>query len=144
MSKKMSLMLAILFAFVGIILTAVWGKVPEDLNARIYIQELYFDITPNDKGIKTIDFRYQPNNANVDLTEYIVLKPLNAHNIMLSYTSDSQYVTVTSTGYVTFYRDVSVTITVKTRDGSNISDKVYIRRPSNKDVTYDPGEFELP
>ena len=39
--------------------------------------------------------------------------------------SAKEFVTLSSNGWLTFYKSVNVIITVRTTDGSNLSDKLY-------------------
>ena len=55
MNKKVSLILAIFIAFVGILMVSILGLLPEDLRPNVKMQELYFDITPNSKGAKVLE-----------------------------------------------------------------------------------------
>ena len=72
MNKKVSLILAIFIAFVGILMVSILGLLPEDLRPNVKMQELYFDITPNSKGSKVIEKNFKGVNVSRPQGTYMI------------------------------------------------------------------------
>ena len=136
MNKKVSLILAIFIAFVGILLVSVLGLLPEDLRDNVKMQELFFDITPNNKGAKVLEKNFKANDNTVDLYSITIYAPLETTNIIVRYSTDQPLdkVAVSSTGILTIY-DLKLSafnVFVESTDGSNLKDKLTIKKPKRK------------
>lgn len=140
MNKKVSLILAIFIAFVGILLVSVLGLLPEDLRDNVKMQELFFDITPNNKGAKVLEKNFKANDNTVDLYSITIYAPLETTNIIVRYSTDQPLdkVAVSSTGILTIY-DLKLSafnVFVESTDGSNLKDKLTIKKPESNETIF--------
>lgn len=144
MSKKISLILAIVVAFLGIILVSLFGKVPEYLLPRVNMEKLYFqdeNITTKKNGDKVYYFRPTFNNLSINLYDMIVYEPNDTTNIAVSfYLSNNKIAKVTVTGMLTFEEEIvknnsftSLEITIYSQDGTNLKDTLTIMNSKYKD-----------
>lgn len=140
MNKKVSLMLAIFVALVSIVFVSTFGLVPEDLRDNVKMETLYFDIEVNSKGAKVLTMNFKANNNTIDLYSMIVYGPNETTNIVLQYSTNmsKDRVAVSSTGMLTIY-DLSLmsfNVYVKSTDGSNLEDKLTIKKPDSNESTF--------
>ena len=148
MSKKISLILAIVLALVGVVVVSVFGKLPEYLQPKVLMQDIDFvseEITTNNKGDKIYYMDISANNLSVDLYSMVEYKPYNTTNINMKFvltlkSGDGEaedYAKVTKTGFLTFkedmidqFKDNILVVTVNSQDGSQLSDSIMIMKPS--------------
>lgn len=140
MNKKVSLILAIFIAFVGILMVSILGLLPEDLRPNVKMQELYFDITPNSKGAKVLEKNFKANDNTVDLYSITIYAPIETTNIVVRYSTDQplEKVAVSSTGILTIYdlKLNSFNVFVESTDGSNLKDKLTIKKPESNETIF--------
>ncbi len=145
MSKKLSLILAIVIALLGIVFVSVFGKLPEYLIPKVYMQKLYFsdsEIEITKSGNKVLYFAISYNNLVINLDDMVVYEPNDTTDISVTYTLDDYSIaSVTSTGLLVFEESVITTfikleVTVTSKDGSNLKDKLIIQNENIK------GSFE--
>lgn len=139
MNKKVALILAIAISLIGIVFVSTFGLIPESLRIKIKMEKLYFDITPTMNSVtneqeKTIEMNFKANNNTINLYEYVCILPLDTTDISLQYSTDqaTQKIAVSSTGLLTIY-DLTIKsfeVTVKSLDGSELKDKLIVRKPS--------------
>ena len=153
MSKKVSLMLAIIVALLGIVIVSVFGKLPENLYPKIIMQEMYFSsdkIEINKTGEKIYYMRPTKDNLSIDLYDMVQYRPLETTNIDMYFSvNDPSICAITKTGLLTFYESSinsfsSITVTVTSKDGSNLKDTLKIIHTRYKDdgkETYDDFDF---
>ncbi|MBQ9786133.1 MAG: hypothetical protein IJW25_01550 [Clostridia bacterium] len=140
MNKKVSLILAIFVALVSIVLVSTFGLIPEDLRENTKMEQLYFNLEPNANGAKVLVMNFKANNNTVNLYDMIVYLPYETTNITLQYTTDQAKgkVVVSSTGILTIY-DLSLksfNVYVKSTDGSNLEDKLTIKKPESNESNF--------
>ena len=131
MNKKTSLVAAIFMALLGIILVSTFGLVPENLRENVKMEQLYFTE-------KVITKNFKNNDNTINLYEKVVYAPNDTTNVRLQFSTDkpADKVSVSSTGIVTIYDTgiTSFTVTVKSTDGTNLSSKITIKKPSNNET----------
>lgn len=131
MNKKTSLVVAIFMALLGIILVSTFGLVPENLRDNVKMEQLYFTE-------KVITKNFKNNDNTINLYEKVVYAPNDTTNVRLQFSTDkpADKVSVSSTGIVTIYDTgiTSFTVTVKSTDGTNLSSKITIKKPSNNET----------
>ncbi len=147
MSKKVSLMLSIVVALFGIIFVSVYGKLPENLYPKIYMKELYFqdqyvdEVSKN--GNKIIYFDVSQDNLSINLYNMVAYAPLDTTDITISFSVDKpEMATITRTGMLTigeaqWRKFVVIEVTIKSMDGSELSDKVMIVNQNQKDNNHE-------
>lgn len=149
MSKKISLILAIVLALVGVLFVSIFGKLPEYLQPKILMEQIYFaneEITVNKSGEKIYFFEPTPDKLSIDLYSMVQYRPYDTTNIDMKFTVSlrsgdgkaEDFIRITKTGFLTFrensindFKDHVLIITVNSQDGSQLSDKIMIMRPSN-------------
>ncbi|MBQ4558440.1 MAG: hypothetical protein IJA61_03595 [Clostridia bacterium] len=148
MSKKISLIISVIVAFMGIILVSIFGKVPEYLLEKVKMEKLYFqdkNIVLDD-GDKIYYFALSYGNMSLNVYDMIVYEPNNTTDISVSYTlSNYDIAKITQTGMLTFEEHAinsftSLEVTIASQDSSNLSDKLIIRHINLKDK--DSAEFD--
>lgn len=135
MNKKVALIFAIAVAFFSIVLVSSFGLLPEDLRKNVVMTDLTFNIEKDKDGEKCIEMNFKANNNTVNLYQYVVYAPFDTTNVTLQFYSDqsTQKVAISSTGMVTIY-DLSLNsfiVSVASTDGSNLIDKIVIKKPSS-------------
>ncbi len=142
MSKKISLILALLVALLGVVLVSVFGKLPEYLIPKVMMQEIYFEdeeIITNKSGGKVLYFEINKDNLSIDIYSMVGYKPLDTTNIDMTFSvSDEKMVTISKTGFLSFNEDSyrnfkSITVTVMSKDGSNLKDRLIILNKALQD-----------
>ena len=141
MNKKVSLIVAVFVALVSIVFVSVFGLLPEDLRDNVKMTSLEFDIAKNKDGVKVYTMNFKANNNTVDVYSMVKFGPAHTTNVALTFSANvpKEEVTVSSTGIVTIYNLslMSFTITVSSKDGSNLSDKLTISKPTSDDSYFD-------
>ena len=148
MSKKISLIIAIVIALVGVLFVAIFGKLPEYLQPKILMEKLYFsseEITLNNSNEKIYLFDPKADDLSIDLYSMVEYRPYDTTNIDVKFTATlksgegkaEDYIRITKTGFLTFkesaiknFTDHILLITVNSQDGSQLSDKLMIMRSS--------------
>lgn len=133
MSKKIVLLVIFFFSVVGVILVGVYGTQASS-SGTVLATELFFDVDADADGKKMMSSPEinEEGFVTVLLADMIVLSPgdVTYGKESLSYAltvpdSAKEFVTLSSNGWLTFYKSVNVIVTVRTTDGSNLSDKLY-------------------
>lgn len=145
MNKKIAFFLSVAIALLSIVLVSTFGLLPEDLRPHIPMTNLSFDIplTKNSDGTYTkyIVMNFKANNNTIDLSEKIKYLPFDATNLTLQYFTDqsTDKVAVSATGILTIYELSlnSFVVSVKSTDGSNLTDNIVIKKPSSNETTFD-------
>ena len=118
--KKTRLIIIISIVAVVFVGIAIWGIIYSSGQNTNYVEEIVFtntNGTVNYPDEHVLEFNYSTNSKTHQLT-YQVL-PKKADNKDLKFSSDSENVTVSSTGLVTYIRYNNVTtITAESTDGS--------------------------
>ena len=147
MSKKISLILSIIVALFGIIFVSVFGKVAENLYPKVYMQQLYFRPECIDEtsksGNKIVYFEVSQDNLSIDIYSMISYAPLDTTDISISYSIDKpEMATITRTGMLTidesqWRKFVVIQVTIKSLDGSELSDKVMLVNSNQRDNNHE-------
>ena len=121
MSKKIVLFVILFFAVAGVILVGIYGTQASG-SGTVLATELRFDVEPGADGKKMM--------SSPEIGEEGFVTDATFGKESLSYSlsvpdSAKQYVTLSANGWLTFYKSVNAIITVRTTDGSNLSDKLY-------------------
>lgn len=132
MSKKIVLFVILFFAVAGVILVGIFGTQASG-SGNVLATELYFDVPAGADGKKMMSSPEigEEGFVTVLLSDMITLSEDATYGKeSLSYSmyvpdSAKEFVTLSSNGWLTFYKSVNVIITVRTTDGSNLSDKLY-------------------
>ncbi len=132
MSKKIVLFVILFFAVAGVILVGIYGTQASG-SGTVLATELRFDVEAGADGKKMMSSPEigEEGFVTVLLSDMITLSSdATFGKESLSYSlsvpdSAKQYVTLSANGWLTFYKSVNAIITVRTTDGSNLSDKLY-------------------
>ena len=136
MTKKIVVIVVIVECVLAVLMVSLLGAAIENAHKETKCTEIYFT---NSDYEKLRDDWIQP----VELTDskrgyqlYWVVSPDNTTDKSVVFeSSDPENVIVSPTGYVTFFEDVAVTITITAADGSNRSDSVQlVPKASESDV----------
>ena len=148
MSKKISLIIAIVIALVGVLFVSIFGKLPDYLQPKILMEKIYFTdekIEYNKSNEKIYFFDPKPDELSIDLYSMVQYRPYDTTNIDMKFTvtlksgdgKPEDFIKITKTGFLTFkesavqeFTDHILVVTVNSQDGSQLSDKIMIMRPS--------------
>ena len=106
MSKKISLIIAIVIALLGVIFVSIFGKLPEHLIPKIYMEKLYFQderIELSKSGNKILYFDISIDNLYINLDDMVKYEPNDTTNIAVIYSLDDNTIaSITTTGLLIF------------------------------------------
>lgn len=156
MNKKTTIIIAFLFAAIGIILTGLFGEAASSSDYRMatYCE---FNVETEEVKIREDGKKYMDmpqlvvgDSYSIYLNEYIsydeeATLDISEIDVKLA-TNHPEAVTLRNVFILTFDAtskalpaDLSVKITISTNDGSNLSDKLYIvNNPSDIPIAIDP------
>ena len=142
MSKKISLIIAIVVALLGVVVTSIFGQVPVYLRPKILLEEISFeseDIIINNVGNKIYNIKIDEDNMSVDVFSMVTYKPLNATDKTVAFALDcgKDIAVISPTGFLTFKSKAikefdTITVTITSQDTSMLTDKLLIKNANKK------------
>ncbi len=127
MNKKIVFIVVLTECILAVLLISFFGQAIVNANNNILCREIYFTYEDGEKieDGKRLSIEIDDENSSYKL--YYKMLPAKTTNREVRFVSSDERVIVDETGVVTFFvRVSSVTITVYTQDGSNLSDSIVL------------------
>ncbi len=127
MNKKIVFIVVLTECILAVLLISFFGQAIVNANDKILCREIYFTYEDGEKieDGKRLSIEIDDENSSYKL--YYKMLPAKTTNREVRFVSSDDRVFVDETGVVTFFvRISSVTITVYTQDGSNLSDSIVL------------------
>ena len=139
MSKKVVYIVILIECILAVFLISFFGQAIFNAVKKIPVQYINFTYADGSVIADGVDIEVD-TTSSIDFQLYWEVGPDEAVNKEVSFISSrpDQVKVDPKTGFVTFIEDVDVTITVKSLDGSNVSDSIHLI-PYDKDG----GEVEI-
>jgi hypothetical protein len=120
MNKKIVVIVVIVECVLAILMVSLLGAAIENAHKAVKCTEIYFvDKDGNKLGNDAVIYVELKSTQRGYQLEYVIEPDNTADKTVQFESSEPDKVSVTSTGYVDFYEDVQVTITVTAMDGSS-------------------------
>ena len=127
MNKKIVFIVVLAECILAVLLISFFGQAIVNANNNILCREIYFTYEDGEKIEDGKRLSIEIDDANSSYKLYYKMLPAKTTNREVRFVSSDERVFVDETGVVTFFvRISSVTITVYTQDGSNLSDSIVL------------------
>ena len=136
MNKKVMILIVIVECILAILLIAVLGKAVESYNYEVGAQEIYFKTAAGERLENGEALQLERTDRGYQL--YYEILPTNTSDKTVTFRSSKpDSVVVDQTGYVTFFDDVDVSITVTTKNGKSATVVLVPKRETSGTVVID-------
>lgn len=133
MNKKIVILVVVLECVLAVLLIGVIGKAIENYNKEVACQAVYF--TNADGEIYENGALIEVERPDRGFQLYYKLDPENTSDKSVTFTSSKpDDVEVSESGYVNFFEDTDVTITISTKNGKTATIILVPKRDMSGDV----------
>ena len=136
MSKKAMILIVIVECILAILLIAVIGKAVESYYYEVGVQEIYFVTDAGERIESGASIKLDRTDRGYQLHYEIVPSDTTDKSVTFR-ASKPDLVEVDETGYVTFFEDVDVSITVTTKNGKSATVVLVPKRDTSGEVVID-------
>ncbi|MBQ8658871.1 MAG: hypothetical protein IJ506_07020 [Clostridia bacterium] len=126
MNKKIVFIVVLAECILAVLLISFFGQAIVNANNNILCREIYFTYEDGEKIEDDKRLSVVIDDMNNSYKLYYEMLPAKTTNREVRFVSSDPQVLVDDTGMVTFLYRKSVTITVFTEDGSNLSDSIIL------------------
>lgn len=137
MSKKIVILVVLVECVFAVLLISFFGQAIYNSNTNVLCQEIYFSYENGDKIEDDAVIEVTLSDSSRSYKLNWVINPSNVTNKSVAFSSSKpNEVIVSEDGIVTFFTDTSVSITIKTMDGSAMTDTIVLvpKRNTSGDV----------
>ena len=121
MNKRVVFIVVLIECILAVLLISIFGQAIYNAVNNIVVQEVYFTYADGTKIEDGEHLTVELTDSKMDYQLYWAIGPENASNQNVTFTSSKpDQVVVNSSGVVTFYVEVGVTITIHTEDGNQV------------------------
>ena len=137
MNKKVMILIVFVECVLAILLIAVLGKAVESYNYEVGAQEIYFKTAAAGERLENGE-TVQLDRTDRGYQLYYEILPSDTSDKTVTFRSSKpDSVVVDQTGYVTFFDDVDVSITVTTKNGKSATVVLVPKRATSGTVVID-------